>query len=336
MIAEVLAVCAFATALVGALFATLAAGRRGNPWAGLADLRTEVHEIHTGLDDVRAGLDSVRERLPRRIDGRYDLVRKVGEGGIGVVWEAMDSHVWDRVAVKLLQRRFTQDEHVRRRFIREARVARKLRHPNIVQTHDAGEDASGQLYLVMELLDGRTLRDRLEYAPNGLSLHEVLDVGTAVARALVAASELGIVHRDIKPENICAPVGQPLKIADWGLGFVTSGEAELSRVTDEGTLSGTPHYMSPEQCRGSTAITAASDVYSLGCVLYECATGRPPFSSNDVGALLVAHCNNAVPTIRGPLSELAANMMAKDPSDRPRPEQVLDVIHHIRSRQDTL
>lgn len=297
-----------------------------------ADLRTlsnEVSEVSEDVRDLSEQVSEVRQRLPRRIARRYDLVHRVGEGSAGVVWRSTDSITGDPVAVKLLRRDLTEGR-TRARFLREAEVAKQLEHPHIVRTLEAGEDASGQLYIVMELLDGRTLRDVIEQrSMGGVDVALVVQIGLAIAHALVAAGERKIVHRDVKPENICMPVDGRILLADFGLGFVTSATSEHGRMTEEGVISGTPHYMSPEQCRAVADITQATDVYALGCVLYEVATGVPPYTGG-TNAVMLQHSNEMTPTPSVPGHPLLASvlraMMAFDPSERPTPTRVVQLL----------
>lgn len=293
-------------------------------------LSTELGEVRREVREVRDEVHEVRRRLPRRIADRYDLVHLVGEGSAGRVWRATDSETGNPVAVKLLRRDIAEGR-TRARFLRESEVAKQLRHPHIVRTYDAGEDASGQLYIVMELLDGRTLRDVIEQRSIGVTdMRLVVQLGLAIAHALIAAGERSIVHRDIKPENICMPVDGRILLADFGLGFVTSSTSEHGRLTEEGVISGTPHYMSPEQCRGDVDLTQATDVYALGCVLYEVATGLPPYTGAAASAIMLQHSDRGKERPRVPGHPLLASvlraMMAFSPEDRPTPERVVRLL----------
>lgn len=313
-----------------------------NVEGALQELGGELSEVKDNVGDLSAEVADFHSRLPRRIGGRYDLMHIVGRGAVGVVWRAIDTETGIPVAVKLLRPGIT-NPRTRMRFLREADVAQLLDHPNIVRTYDSGEDTSGALYLVMELLDGRTLRDvifRRTYDA-GSDTGLVYQVGCAVIDALIAAREAKIVHRDIKPENICMPaIGAApggVQLADFGLGFVTSISSSAKRMTEEGVISGTPHYMSPEQCRGLVDLTSATDIYSLGCVLYELVVGEPPFSGPSVQAIMLAHCHTSRPHLPGhpQLARLIRAMMAIEPDDRPTPEVAREALLSAQ-RGDTL
>ena len=214
--------------------------------------------------------------------GRYEILSKLGAGGMGEVYRARDARLERDVAIKILPERFAQDADALARFQREGKAVAALSHPNIVAIYDIGTD-QGRPYTVMELLEGHTLATRLKQGP--LPWREAVNLGQAIAAGLAAAHARGIVHRDIKPENLFLTAGGHVKILDFGLArldprWAGQGAALTATLTPEthpGTIMGTIYYMSPEQVRGHP-VDARSDVFAFGCVLYEMLTGRRLFA----------------------------------------------------------
>ncbi|MFH8619501.1 tetratricopeptide repeat protein [Streptomyces sp. NPDC017979] len=264
----------------------------------------------------------------RLIQSRYRLLDLIGRGGMGEVWSAVDESLGRRVAVKCLKP-IGQDHDasfsavLQERFRREARVAAALQHRGVTVVHDFGE-YDGVLYLVMELLQGHNLSQLLdENEQQPLPVDEVVDIAVQVADALAYTHERGIVHRDLKPANIMRLVDGTVKICDFGIARLGENIGLSSRLTSTGIAMGTPHYMSPEQIGGGQ-VDHRSDLYSLGCVLYELATGVPPFDHEDAWAVLVGHRD----TVPQPLSVHRADipdhvertvldLLAKTPDGRP-------------------
>lgn len=215
----------------------------------------------------------------RLIQSRYRLLDMIGRGGMGEVWRARDESLGRQVAVKCLKPMGPQHDQaftriLRERFRREARVAAALQHRGVTVVHDFGE-SDGVLYLVMELLEGRNLSQLLEdNKQHPLPVADVVDIAEQVADALGYTHQQGIVHRDLKPANIMRLDDGAVKICDFGIARLGHDIGFTSRLTGTGIAMGTPHYMSPEQISGGE-VDHRSDLYSLGCVLYEIATGVP-------------------------------------------------------------
>ncbi|WP_258563687.1 serine/threonine-protein kinase, partial [Streptomyces phytophilus] len=267
----------------------------------------------------------------RLIQGRYRLLELLGRGGMGEVWQARDESLGRRVAVKCLKpagphrQGHPLSTAIQERFRREARVAALLQHRGVTVVHDFGED-EGVLYLVMELLQGRNLSQLLEAGGHRpLPVGEIIDIAEQVAAALAYTHDQGVVHRDLKPANIMRLGDGTVKILDFGIARLAHDIGFTSRLTGAaGMAMGTPHYMSPEQISGGGGIDHRSDLYSLGCVLYELATGVPPFDMDDAWAILVGHRDTPPeplrthrPEIPEPLERVVLDLLAKAPEDRP-------------------
>ena len=272
--------------------------------------------------------------------GHYRVDGRIGSGGMGEVYRGFDTRLSRPVALKLLRKTANEQADVVQRFLREARAASALNHPNIVTIHEVGETAGGELYIVQELIDGRTLRTILE-TPQPIAA--TLEIGRQVARALAAAHAAGIVHRDIKPENIMVRGDGYVKVLDFGLARVIDHQAAerstfLLQDTAPGTILGTTAYMSPEQAQASQA-GPATDIFALGVVLYEMAAGRRPFvAPSSAGVLAAIISEQPVPLVRlnpavpPELDALVHGMLAKAPERRPSAREVDDALAALKGR----
>ena len=268
------------------------------------------------------------ELIGEIIDGRYQLTRVVGSGGMATIYAAIDLRLDRQVAVKVMHSHLAQDEQFVSRFIREAKAAASLSHPNIVAVLDQGWNQGGApcVFIVMELIEGATLRDYI-IEQGALSTERALSIITPVASALAAAHKLGIVHRDIKPENILVSKEGRIKIADFGL---ARGALLGNTMTAESSvILGSVSYLSPEQVQRGVA-DARSDIYSLGIVLFEILTGQKPYQGEDPVQVAIKHVNERVPapsTLKPGLSieidQLVLSATDIDPDKRPRDAVVM-------------
>jgi serine/threonine protein kinase/tetratricopeptide (TPR) repeat protein len=255
----------------------------------------------------------------------YRVLKVLGEGGMGIVLLAEDTQLERSVAIKVVKAEFNRDPEIQQRFLREARAMAQLKSDHVVTIHQVGQ-YKGTCYIAMELLEGGPL-DSLLGGPSRPSLSETLRIGREVAIALTAAHARGLVHRDIKPENVWleAPTGR-VKILDFGLARAQKTDVKL---TSSGVIIGTPAYMSPEQARAET-VDERSDLFSLGCLIYELICDRPPFFGETITAILLAlagetpdppsHYNSACPP---ELDDLILRMLAKQPAERPQTAQLV-------------
>jgi serine/threonine-protein kinase len=263
---------------------------------------------------MTASLDTLRAALA----GRYAIERELGQGGMATVYLAQDLKHGRRVAVKVLSPEISSSLGPDR-FLREIRLAASLQHPHILGVYDSGE-SDGVLYYVMPFVEGESLRDRLN-RETLLPLEEAVQLAKEVADALGYAHGQGVVHRDIKPENVLLSGGHAV-VADFGIAKAVS-ESGSDQLTKTGTSIGTPAYMSPEQAVGESNIDGRSDLYSLGCVLYEMLTGRPPFTGPSARAIMAQHSMEIVPSLQimrqsipDELEDAVLRALEKVPADR--------------------
>jgi len=252
--------------------------------------------------------------------GPYELIRKLGEGGMGAVYQAKDTRNEQIVALKVLPRSRAKDKTFLQRFEQEARAAFELDHPNIVHGLDVGQ-ADGYHFLVMEFVQGNDVYSLLEQKGR-LSEKEALMILEQIASALDHINGERLVHRDIKPENIIVTDAGVAKLADMGLA-VDSETQGRRRITQAGIAMGTPFYLSPEQIEGKSEADIRSDIYALGTTIYEALTGRPPFEGETPAVVMMKHLNEQVPspheidhTISVNFCHMLEKMMAKDRAER--------------------
>ena len=250
--------------------------------------------------------------------GRYSLTTRIAIGGMGQVWAAVDTVLGRQVAVKILRDDLVDSPVFLERFRAEARHTAGLTHPGIANVFDYGEDRTDGhhvAYLVMELVPGRPL-SKLMSAQGALPVNLVLSVLAQTAEALHAAHVAGVVHRDVKPGNLLLLDDGTIKVTDFGIARAANSVA----LTEVGQVIGTARYISPEQAIGAEA-TPASDIYSLGVIGYEMLAGRPPFTAQNVGALALAHVQQAPPdlppTVPAAVRAVVSQALAKDPANRP-------------------
>jgi len=254
--------------------------------------------------------------------GAYEILGLLGSGGMGQVFRARDTRLDREVAIKVLPDEMAKDPAAAARFEREAKAVARLSHPNILAIHDFSND-NGTLYAVTELLEGETLREKL--AHGALSPDAAIEIAAAIAEGLAAAHDRGVIHRDLKPENVFITRDGRVKILDFGLALTRTVAVSNSLVVTEklntmpGTMMGTIGYMSPEQIRGET-VTAATDVFAFGCVLYEAVSGKRPFERSSPTATLAAVLTQPPPSlpdeVPGRVRRIVDRCLMKEPAER--------------------
>lgn len=288
--------------------------------------------------------------------GPYKVVRKLGEGGMGAVFQAVNEAIERQVAIKVLHPEFAKVPEFTTRFFNEARAVNRIDHPGVVQIGDFGQLPDGTAYIVMEFLKGESMADKLEKASGPLTLAAALNYGSQLAETLSIAHSKGIVHRDIKPDNVIivrdhnAPGGERTKLLDFGIAKLTNEANATGVKTRTSTVMGTPHFMSPEQCKGGKNVDEKSDVYAFGVLLFVMLTGRYPFDGDGVGDIMGKHMFEPPPTVKSVapeipevVSQLVSSLLAKSKDDRPRMEEVqktleglsknipvADVVHSVK------
>jgi len=267
--------------------------------------------------------------IGRVFDSKYRLDEKLGGGGMGNVYRATHMMIGRTVAIKVLSQRFVGDETAQHRFRREARASGRMQHPNAVMVYDFGATEDGWLYIVMELLEGQTLRDLLaREAP--LDPARAVSMMLQACAAVGAAHDAGLIHRDLKPANIFIEQRPNLpacvKVLDFGVAkfVVEEHDDDYNTLTQVGAIIGTPRYMSPEQCSGIATLSPASDVYSLGIILYEMVTGAVPFTADSFLAVALKQVSEPprppreiVASTPEELERVVLHALAKEPGARP-------------------
>ncbi|MFL6207680.1 MAG: protein kinase domain-containing protein [Pyrinomonadaceae bacterium] len=297
----------------------------------LANAPTVSIGAHETAEDARKA-DGLVGRV---LDGKYELIERLGGGGMGTVYRARRVHIGDEVAVKVLRAEFVLEADAVERFRREARSAAMIRHANVVAIHDLSEarGPDAPAYIVMELVRGNSLRELLQ-REGRLAPERAVALMRDICAGVGVAHRLGLVHRDLKPDNvIVAPPDETneretAKVVDFGLAHARDMAADL-RLTQTGTVLGTPYYMSPEQCRGDE-LDARADVYSLGALCYEMLAGSPPFTANSLAGLIAKHLSDAPPAlppqlgVPPALEAVCRRALAKNPADRQADATILN------------
>jgi tRNA A-37 threonylcarbamoyl transferase component Bud32 len=279
--------------------------------------------------------------------GSYVIIRELGSGGMGTVYLAEHTTLGRQAAIKVLQPELTSNQLMLTRFFNEARAASAIKSPGIVEIYDFGRHPDGSAYIVMELLEGEPLAARLARLKR-LPLGNALVIARQIASALAPAHRAGIVHRDLKPDNVFlvpdAEVagGERVKLLDFGIAKLLGDDEPggAGRLTTTKTVMGTPHYMSPEQCRGAGGVDARSDLYALGCMLHELVSGHPPFVGEGAGDLIGAHIylpprplTQTMPELPVEVDELVQRLLAKQAGQRPQSaDEVAAALSALASR----
>lgn len=254
------------------------------------------------------------------LDSRYEIIKEIGVGGMAKVYKAKDKLLGRYVAIKILKDQYAEDEEFSKKFNNEAQSAARLSHINIVNVYDIGKDMlNGKLiqYIVMEYVEGETLKDLID-RERVLENHDIIDYSTQIAQALKSAHDSGIVHRDIKPQNILIDKYGLCKVTDFGIARVSSN----ATITYTSSILGTVHYISPEQAKGKI-VDLKSDLYSLGAVMYEMATGKVPFDADNSVGIAVMHIQDDPippreinPNLSKHLNYIIMKLLKKDPTER--------------------
>ena len=305
-----------------------------------------LHQVKT---IPQAALKATNADIPpgTLIGERYRVDFVLGGGAMGTVYAATQTSMERRVALKIMVGELMQNRVELKRFYREAKNASRIKHPNVVQVYDFGVDEHTQLpFLAMELAEGRTLAELLaQEAP--LDVYRAAGLLEQVSRALVAAHDLGIIHRDLKPENMMvgrlAGGDEHLTVLDFGIAKAVHGPGDSQdSLTAQGVVVGTPRYMSPEQVTGQV-VDQRSDLYSLGCIMHEMLTGRPPFTANELVELMLKHINSvrppppqvaSAPELQAAVAKLHRALLHRDPDQRPvNAARVAAVLRRIARRQ---
>lgn len=259
-----------------------------------ADGKTEVADLKSN-DATVAGEGAIEEEIPKCIDDRFDVLEVLGKGGMGTVYKVRDQKVGKIFALKLLHQNLQTDPSVLKRFEQEAKAAEELDHPNLVPTYAHGVTKSGEPYLLIEYVEGETLAKIIE-REGALDADRAIVLFEQICSALSYAHDKKFIHRDIKPANIIISKtlsgDEVIRVVDFGIAkTITEVDRSTRNLTQTGEVFGSPHYMSPEQCLG-LMLDEKSDIYSLGCVIFEAMSGKPPFAGSNPIQLVVKHIND--------------------------------------------
>src|SRR6185369_14378068 len=278
------------------------------------------------------------ERLVGTRVGKYDIIRPIGRGGMGMVYEAVNTAISKRVAMKFVDVQLAKSKDAVARFQREAQAASAVESAHIVEIFDSGFTDDGLPYIVMELLRGEDLGHRIKRCGR-LELAEAVHVGAQILRGLHRAHQAGIVHRDLKPDNVFLVDRDDdanfAKILDFGISKVRrAGETPVHTLTRQGTVLGTPFYMSPEQAQAQPDVDGRTDLWSVGAILYECLTGRPPYRGTTYEQVIVNICMNDADDVRvhnpgvpEAVAHVIARALARDRDERfPSARSFLDAL----------
>jgi serine/threonine-protein kinase len=267
-----------------------------------------------GLEETR----SFKTISPGTMISHYEIIERIGAGGMAVVYKARDAKLKRLVALKLLSPTLIRDEEAKERFVREAQAASALDHPNICTVHEIDETEGGQMFISMSYYEGGTLKDVIRDKP--LTSAKAVEIAVQVAQGLAEAHEKGVIHRDIKPANIMMPAKGQVKIMDFGLAKLSGGKG----ITEIGMPMGTVAYMSPEQAQGKD-VDYRTDIWSLGVVLYEMVSGQPPFKGENAHAIIYSILNvdpvpvtSIRPGIESRLERIISKALTKEPDSRYR------------------
>jgi HEAT repeat protein len=276
--------------------------------------------------------------------GGYVIKRKLAEGGMGVVFEGVHGKIGRRGAIKVLKLELCRAEDVVQRFHQEARAVNEIRHENIVDIYDFGRDPYGRVFFVMEFLEGEPLSARIRRGP--LPWAEAFSILEQTLRALKAAHDKGFVHRDLKPDNIWLRYTDgriEVKLLDFGIAKLVGSESPREKLTQTGSVMGTPHYMSPEQINGSRDVDHRTDIYAMGVIMYEMFAGTTPFIGDTLQAIMTGHLFKEVPRLAelppnlgvpGPIAEIIDRMLVKDATGRyDSVADILDDLHDVNRHE---
>ena len=273
--------------------------------------------------------------MPKKKIGPYAILGKLGEGGMGTVYEAVHELIERKVAIKVLHSEFAQQPEFIARFFNEARVVNRIDHPGLVQISDYGQLPDNTAYIVMERLHGESLSTRIKQGGSPLGLHEALLFGSQIAQALTVVHEKGVIHRDLKPDNIMivadsqVPGGKRIKLLDFGIAKMADDGGPAQPRTITNAIMGTTYYMSPEQCRGAGKVDSRTDVYALGVMLYEMLCGERPITGEGNGEIISRHLTqeptslrSKAPQVPKPVAALVHRMLIKNRELRPMMQDV--------------